>query len=640
MRYTALLLLLVTSSLFGQKSLALSDQKSQVFKNMIEGVGIMSFLRDCNTKHLNSIDSVEVESSLKKINLIYSADSFARIANDTLYFNTFSDKHLFKSKDNLYSVYVEEFQNKKALMERWWVIQPLQKIYWGYSSYYFKLDTLHNVSLNVLLHTQNHIIVLQRIFPFRASNYDIITAKQWQQIDQANTDILKILKTFSDLLTSDADKIYAPANGRLYPRSLTSTERLTGFIQFWTEVKYNFAFFDQVPDLNWDDILVEYLPKFTADQSTFDYYRLLSELCSKLHDGHTNIYNPFDLRQESYHPNVELQNFDDGVYVVNTSEKYHTVLPIGSKILKINGEPTSLFLQNHLFPYISSSTNYIKTNIALQNLLEIPVDKSLKFEYSTPTGKRENNYEFNFSQDTTSWIIEQPKWSPLEFEVLKNNTAYLKINTFERESIIDEFIKIKDSISNAKKLIIDLRENGGGNSGYGYEILKYFSSKPFLTSKWMTREHKAAFKAWGKEIDGQPSDQQEEECWLTFKGNYWYVAPPDTIEPYYDKLIAIPIVILIGNNTASAAEDFLVAAENIGITETVGDFTYGSTGQPLHIKLPGGGSARICTKKDTYPDGREFVGYGIKPKYIVKPGINDVLEHRDNVLEFALELER
>lgn len=637
MRYTTVLLLLIVSPVLGQKPLAHSDQKSQVLKNMFEGVSMMVFLKDCSTKHLNSMDSVERINKLKKVNLYYSADSYVRIANDMLHFQPFPNKHLFESNDNLYTVYLEEFQNRKDLMERWRVIQPMQQVFWGYSNYYFKLDTLYNVSLNVMFYTKNHIVVIQRRFPFFATNYDVITKDQWQQINEANEDILNILHVFSGLLTSDADKIYAPTNGRLYPKPLTPTERLAGFIQFWTEVKYNFAFFDHVPDLNWDEVLVEYLPRFAKDQSTFDYYRLLSEVCSKLNDGHTNIYNPIDLRQENYYPNVELRNFDDGVYVVNTSYKYRDIIPLGSKIVHVNGEPISQYLQNYLFPYISASTSYVKMNIALQNLLEIPLDKKLNIGYLTPKGEQKK-YQFNFDQDTTSWIIEQPDWFPLEFEILENNTAYIKINTFEREDIINEFVNLKDTIHNFKKLIIDLRENGGGNSSYGYEILKYFSPKPFLTSKWMTREHKAAYKAWGKNVEDPPSDQFEAECLLTYKGDFWYEVSPDTIVPYYDKTISIPVVILIGNNTASAAEDFLIAAESAGITETVGDFTYGSTGQPLMIRMPGGGSARICTKKDTYPNGKEFVGYGIKPKHLVKPNMQAIMERRDVVLEYALSL--
>ena len=52
--------------------------------------------------------------------------------------------------------------------------------------------------------------------------------------------------------------------------------------------------------------------------------------------------------------------------------------------------------------------------------------------------------------------------------------------------------------------------------------------------------------------------------------------------------------------------------------------------------LPGGGSARICTKQDTYPDGREFVGYGVKPDVEVKPTWQDYLQKKDVDLEQRL----
>ncbi|MBO9657311.1 MAG: peptidase S41, partial [Chitinophagaceae bacterium] len=52
---------------------------------------------------------------------------------------------------------------------------------------------------------------------------------------------------------------------------------------------------------------------------------------------------------------------------------------------------------------------------------------------------------------------------------------------------------------------------------------------------------------------------------------------------------------------------------------------------------PGGGAARVCTKQDMYPDGREFVGYGIKPDIEVKRTLNDYLEKKDPVMERALK---
>jgi C-terminal processing protease CtpA/Prc len=72
----------------------------------------------------------------------------------------------------------------------------------------------------------------------------------------------------------------------------------------------------------------------------------------------------------------------------------------------------------------------------------------------------------------------------------------------------------------------------------------------------------------------------------------------------------------------------------------VGEPTGGSTGQPLLFDLPGGGTGRVCTKRDSYPDGRPFVGVGIQPQLRVSPRVADLQAGRDTVLEAALDLLR
>jgi len=68
----------------------------------------------------------------------------------------------------------------------------------------------------------------------------------------------------------------------------------------------------------------------------------------------------------------------------------------------------------------------------------------------------------------------------------------------------------------------------------------------------------------------------------------------------------------------------------------IGSPTAGSTGQPMTLRLPGGGTARICVKRDTYPDGREFVGVGIAPQKRVDLTVDDLRSGRDPVLERAI----
>lgn len=99
-------------------------------------------------------------------------------------------------------------------------------------------------------------------------------------------------------------------------------------------------------------------------------------------------------------------------------------------------------------------------------------------------------------------------------------------------------------------------------------------------------------------------------------------------------------MVLAGPNTGSAAEDFLVMLRQLPDRKipVIGMHTFGSTGQPLPIELPGGGSARICTKRDTYADGTDFVGIGIVPDFEIISTVDDLLYGKDSALEEALEI--
>jgi C-terminal processing protease CtpA/Prc len=69
----------------------------------------------------------------------------------------------------------------------------------------------------------------------------------------------------------------------------------------------------------------------------------------------------------------------------------------------------------------------------------------------------------------------------------------------------------------------------------------------------------------------------------------------------------------------------------------IGSKTAGTTGNPVTVTLPGGGVFRVCSKRDSYPDGKEFVGFGIDPDIAVEPTQLDIYEGRDPALAKAIE---
>jgi C-terminal processing protease CtpA/Prc len=105
-------------------------------------------------------------------------------------------------------------------------------------------------------------------------------------------------------------------------------------------------------------------------------------------------------------------------------------------------------------------------------------------------------------------------------------------------------------------------------------------------------------------------------------------------------LINAPVVILEDADTCSAAEDFLVIFDNINRATIVGTPSYGSTGQPLIIDIPGGGSFRICTRWCLYPNGKEFINIGVIPHIYADLSINDYKNNIDSVFDKGIEVLR
>jgi C-terminal processing protease CtpA/Prc len=203
---------------------------------------------------------------------------------------------------------------------------------------------------------------------------------------------------------------------------------------------------------------------------------------------------------------------------------------------------------------------------------------------------------------------------PLDWRMLPGNIAYVALNDFSVDDVVKQWSDALPKISAGSAMILDLRLNGGGSSDIGYEVIRTLVDRPVPESREVMRSYNPTDRARGTLME-------------------WIQPPVDSIDPSPGAHFAGPVVVLTGPATYSAAEDFLVAWKNSGRGKTIGEPSGGSTGQPLFFQLPGGGSGRVCTKRDTFPDGAVWVGKGIEPDILVRPTVADVRAGRDTVLE-------
>lgn len=405
-----------------------------------------------------------------------------------------------------------------------------------------------------------------------------------------------------------------------YQMNLSDEEKVAGLSMLWAEVKYNFAYFDKIPNLDWNKLYITYLAKVRQTNSTLEYYKLLKEMCAQLKDGHTRVTFPTELKDRYFYLPIETALIQDKVFIlyVHSDSLKQDGIQKGLEIISIDGIPVKQYAEQQIAPYVSSSTKHGLDNLVYSlYLLSGEKGKHVELELRDDRG----NLIKRKVQRTDYKDAKYPKMRPpFEFQVLEGNIGYVALNSFDQEDVTKAFDEAFEQIAQTDALILDLRWNGGGSTSIGWNILGYLTDKPFKTFKARTRLYRPYYRASrrGAAIE-----------WQDFPLTDW---PPNG-KKYYAK----PVVVLTSANTASAAEDFCVVFDWIKRGKMIGEPTFGSTGQPLVCKLPGGGEAYICTLGCSYPDGKEFVGGGIKPDILISRIVKDVLSGRDTVLEAAID---
>jgi C-terminal processing protease CtpA/Prc len=413
----------------------------------------------------------------------------------------------------------------------------------------------------------------------------------------------------------------SPALATPFRESLPEDERVAGLSKLWSEAKYNFVDTARLAAIDWDGQYLRFLPRVRATASTYAYYRLLQEFCAKLEDAHTNVFFPDDLeRQFLGKPGLHTRLVDGKVLIVDVWDPELRAQGVerGMEIVRIDGLAAHEYAERKVAPTQSVATPQDRdVRLYEYALLRGPLREPLQLSLQSADGKVLERRVLRKSSSARKAFM--PGLPAFERRTLAGNVAYVALNEFEDSDAADGFLKAFDDVVKAAALVIDVRENGGGSSDEGYRVVATLVDEPFATSNWATRDYKPSYRAWGmgERMYGEPADRRQ----------------PDAGHRYpSDK----PIVVLASARTFSAAEDFLVAFDQTHRGVIVGEPSGGSTGMPLFFRLPGGGSARVCTKRDTYADGKAFVGVGVVPQIAVHPTVADVRAGRDAVLEAAL----
>lgn len=414
------------------------------------------------------------------------------------------------------------------------------------------------------------------------------------------------------------------AHGQTGDAELDASAKAYVLSRFCTEVKYNFAFYDKL-EFDWDSLCVASMPSLTATLSDEDFLKGMQVLCNKLQDGHTYIFpmnNPKDPADWIRPFPMKTERIGDRVFVtaVYSSVLKQSGVRPGCEIVEIDDENVLDYGNRNIRPYLASSTpQWAKYRPFAE--FELTKDKGSKT--SGILFKDEKGEEFAVESDRNiAWDLQNGTPS-MSFRVEEGNIGLLTVGSFQNSDFDRAYFdELYDEILKTDALIIDIRNNSGGNSLHADYLISHFIHQPIPQGTWSSPMYIAAHASWN-----YPRE--------------WYVQTPDPVLPVKEKEIyKNPIVLLVNATTFSSAENFCVLFRGAKRGKIIGTPTGGSTGNPVFIDLGFGFGCCICTKHELDTEGNEFVGIGIQPDILAEEDIDTFLDNGDSVMEKALDFLR
>lgn len=446
----------------------------------------------------------------------------------------------------------------------------------------------------------------------------------------------KPIKLAMVLNNKDTAHVVIDFNNKI-PNTLSYKDKIYALSSFWSETKYNYAFIDRLT-FNLDSLYQSFIPKVQATKTDYDFYDQMELFAASLKDLHSGVFYRMKGKYSSYFP-LEARYFGDSLYIVNVREDLVKQFPLGSQILRINDLPMQEYMEKNVDTYVCSAYRPTVKEISASRLFGSDLStKKITITYKTPDGRiLTNTPPRNGNSVEGEYLGPTPKrWNKsVELFWEKNNIARLVFNTFyPKDRLVKMFESIKDTLYSANGIIIDLRANGGGDTGTGWYLLKYIIKDPyFLTYAWQTRMNNGVKKARGNYIK-ENEDYFKNRAYQTFAADT--IRIPDSVRRFN-----VPMAVLISGVTCSAAEDFLIVLkERKDRPIFIGRPSMGSTGSPLVLdKFPENGVAKVCTRRVLFPYSMTPFNEGIMPDVLVEYTLDEYLENKvDKDVSIAVEL--
>ncbi|MVM36110.1 peptidase S41 [Spirosoma sp. HMF4905] len=444
-------------------------------------------------------------------------------------------------------------------------------------------------------------------------------------------------------------------------QSLTPDQLQADFSRFRTALnEVHPEMYRYTPKPVFDSLFEATAARLNRSMSQHEFYVMMTPLLVALRDGHIKWI--VSGRDEHY-PFFTDKLFPLKLYFLGEKawmmDNYSTSpVPIGAEIKAINGKPMHQIIQTLLPMMTFADGNGIggkleDLNHYFSGYYATFIDAPTAFDVVCQVGSETKTITVSpVTDQTIKAYVEAHKptpQKPFRLTFMDTQTAVMTIERFMgnkkeqdyKQFLHDSFQEIK--AKNVQHLVLDLRDNEGGEESWGILLYSYLARQPFRYYDHISvhQKKKYSFPAWTSKLyrmlKGLAVKKHGNAYALAWHKGLRNTKPKP--EAYQGKLYVLL------NGTSFSVTTELAArihadkrAVFIG-QESGGGYRVNSSGIFTITQLP---NSKIDLGIGMFgfnmANVAEHADRGIIPDYLVEPTADDMLNHRDRIMEYTLKL--
>ncbi|MCA1635937.1 MAG: hypothetical protein LC802_20165 [Acidobacteria bacterium] len=391
----------------------------------------------------------------------------------------------------------------------------------------------------------------------------------------------------------------------------TREGRLRVFEEVWEQVRVRY-YDPALHGIDWRALGEEFRPLAAGARDQTEFYAVLRRMLGRLRDPHTRVFPPgesADWRVQRFITvGISVREIGGEAVVTSVergSEAEGAGVRAGDAVVSLDGELVAALVARRVEEQAAAAAPLATARLlAMARLFDGPRETYVNAVFRGGRG-REKRARLRRQVQT--------RVPTLQMRSAGRGVHVVRFNIFTWEIAGQIARALGGGLRDARALVIDLRDNGGGETEAMADIASLFLPAGKSLGRFSDREGRVLV-----EPHTRSALQTTAERPKGFRG---------------------PVVVLTGARTASASEVFVAALREAGRATVLGEGTCGCVlGIRRRHQLPDGGVLDVSEMDYRTAGGRRLEGVRIEPDEEIDITRLDLQRGRDRAVERAVEI--